>query len=276
MPEPNLTDIQKIMMGIAYKDGQKIGEKILAAIEAGEFEIPDNETMEIIIDKFINYEFKGSQKLLLLFGTPKATTTGNIACAAGGFIIGGVSTQNFFQTRNRVAKIFYCSSILCSTTAVVAGSVKAVSGVCGFSHIAIAGDFFGGGCLFLGNHARKLGNYVEGKSVFRPKSFARRPKKGIGMGYKGMSFVTSYNAPFSYQYFVIIGGTIFTMYCYGKILISVYNYVHSKLLSKSNKAETIHTSARYLTNSFKIKKYTQRLQKVYYYVASRLEYLMLS
>jgi hypothetical protein len=55
MPNHNLTDIQKIMVGIAYKNGQRIGERILAAIESGELEVPDNGTLEILIDKFFTY-----------------------------------------------------------------------------------------------------------------------------------------------------------------------------------------------------------------------------
>jgi hypothetical protein len=268
MPNHNLTDIQKIMVGIAYKDGQRIGERISAAIESGELEIPDNGTLEILIDKFFTYELPRSQKLLLLLGSPEASTTGNLACAAGGLVIGGVSTQNFLQTKNRVAQFFYCGSIVCSGTAVIAGSFKAFGNVCGFSHLAIAGDFFGGGCLFLGNRSRKFGNYFEGKggtdnlNPFRPRSFARRPKKGIGMGYKGMSFIASSDVPVSFQKIIVIGGTVFTIYCYGKLIISVYNYLHSKLLPKKNPSQAIHVSARFLTDSFKNTNYTERIQKV--------------
>jgi hypothetical protein len=197
-----------------------------------------------------------------------AYVTGNLACAAGGLVIGGVSTQNFLQTKNRVAQFFYCGSIVCSGTAVIAGSFKAFGNVCGFSHLAIAGDFFGGGCLFLGNRSRKFGNYFEGKggtdnlNPFRPRSFARRPKKGIGMGYKGMSFIASSDVPVSFQKIIVIGGTVFTIYCYGKLIISVYNYLHSKLLPKKNPSQAIHVSARFLTDSFKNTNYTERIQKV--------------
>ena len=31
--EFNLTDVQKMMVGIAYSDGQKIGEQLAAALE---------------------------------------------------------------------------------------------------------------------------------------------------------------------------------------------------------------------------------------------------
>jgi hypothetical protein len=249
------------MVGIAYKDGQRIGEIISAAIESGELEIPDNGTMEILIDKFFTYEFTRSQKLLLLLGSPEASTTGNLACAAGGFVIGGVSIKNFLQTKNRVAQFFYCGSIVCSGTVVIAGGFKAFGNVYGFSHLAIAGDLFGGGCLFLGNNARKFGNYVEGKGApdnlnpFRPRSFARRPKKVVGMGHKGMSFVASSDVPVSFQQIIIIGGTIFTIYCYGKLIISIYNYLHLKLLPKKDPSQVIHLSARFLTDSFKLREF---------------------
>ena len=194
---------------------------------------------------------------------------GNLGCAAGGLIIGGVSTQNYFQTSNRVAKIFYGSSILCSGTAMVAGSVKAASGVCGLSHVALAGDVFGGSCLFLGNRARELGSYVEGRASkkglnpFRPKKFVRQPKKGIGYGYKGLSFVPYSTHSVSFQKIVIIGGTIFTIYCYGKTIIAVYKYINSKAKawSKKNQSQAIYLRAQFLTNSLK---YNERVQRIYH------------
>jgi len=75
------------------------------------------------------------------------------------------------------------------------------------------------------------------------------------MDYKGMSFVGSSDVPVSFQQIIIIGGTIFTIYCYGKLVIWVYNYLHSKLLPKKDPSQAIQVSARFLTDSFKLREF---------------------
>jgi hypothetical protein len=117
MPQANFTDIEEMMILIAYKTGLKIGQDISRAIESGELVVPDNETLEVLITSLYTYKYPMYQKILAKIGSPEFSTAGNIGLAAGGLCLAGISTQNYFETKNPVARVCYAASILCSSTA---------------------------------------------------------------------------------------------------------------------------------------------------------------
>jgi len=276
MPEFNLTDAQKIMVGIAYSDGQKLGEKLSDAIKSGEFIIPDNQTMEIMLEEFINYDFVASQKLLAKIVSPNTYMVGNFLCAGGGVIIGGSSVINFYKTKNGLARTCYAISGICGGTAAIFGTYSGLTGYCGLSMFATGGDIIGGSFLWVGNKAKKLGNYVEGKKSWTPRlrnrNLARRPffAKAKPGAYKGVSFITprSVNVPFeTFETILIIGGTIFTVYSYGKIMIAIYRYINKKFFPKI----PLSATARGLIDSFNKSEYIKKRNRIYY-TALRLDY----
>jgi hypothetical protein len=196
MPEANFTDIHKMMIVTAYKNGLKVGENISRAIESGELVVPDNETLEVLINSFYTYEYPMYQRVLAKIDSPKFSTAGNIDLAASGLCLAEVSTQNYFKTKNPIARVCYAASIMCSSTAVLTSSVKAINNACGISYFAMCGDPFGSTFLFLGNRAQNLGHYAEGKSkmpqlnLFRNRSFKRKPSSLTE--YKGMGVYNSW------------------------------------------------------------------------------------
>lgn len=159
--EFNFTDVQKMMVGIAYSDGQKIGEQLAAALESGSLKIPDNQTIEIMIDKFVSYDFATSQRLLARVIGPKSYVIGNFLCAGGGVMIGGTSVLNFYQTKNPIARVCYGVSAFC-------GAFTAFNGVSGLSYVAIGGDIIGGSFLWVGNRAKNFGDFLDGKKSVNP------------------------------------------------------------------------------------------------------------
>jgi hypothetical protein len=275
MPEANFTDLDKMMIFTAYKNGLKVGENISKAIESGELVVPDNETLEVILNSFYTYEYPIYQKVLAKIGSPEFSTAGNIGLAAGGLCLAGISTQNYFETKNYVAKVCYAASIVCSSTAMITGGITVFNNVCGISHLAMCGDAFGSTFLFLGNRAKNLGNYAEGKSKikqlnpFRNRGFKR--KQGSSTGYKNMGFITPgcsntslqeiqqiiTNIP--YQEIIIIGSTIFTIYTYGKFIIAISRKLASKFSPKIDSSKLIQNQAVFLINILAYKKAVNRI-----------------
>jgi hypothetical protein len=110
------------------------------------------------------------------------------------------------------------------------------------------GDAFGTSFLFLGNRARDLGDLAQRKSKMtslnpfhnlRNRSFRR---VSISKGSGSIAFLTdsswSSDTSFSqiitaipFQKIIIVGGSILTVYAYGKFIISTYRY-GQKLVSK--------------------------------------------
>jgi hypothetical protein len=281
MPEANFTDLDKMMIFTAYKNGLKVGENISKAIESGGLVVPDNEILEVIINSFYTYEYPMYQKVLAKIGSPEFSTAGNIGLAAGGLCLAGISTQNYFETKNPVAKICYATSIVCSSTAMLTGGLTAFNNVCGISHLAMCGDAFGSTFLFLGNRAKNLGNYAEGKSKirqlnpFRNRGFKRKPNSLTG--YKGMSFITPSCSNTSlqeiqqiitsmpYQEIIIIGSTIFTIYTYGKFIIAIGRKLASKIFPKIDSSKLIQNQAVFLIN---ILAYKTTLNRIYNFALS--------
>jgi hypothetical protein len=262
MPEANFTDLEKMTILAAYKSGLKIGESISKAIESWELVVPDNEILEVVINSFYTYEYSMYQKVLAKIGSPEFSTAGNIGLAAGGFCLAGISTKNYFETKNPVAKVCCAASIVCSSTAMLTGGLSAFNSVCRISSLAMFGDTFGTSFLFLGNQSKNLGNYAEGKSKirqlnpFRNPGFKRKPDSLTG--YKGMGFITPgcsntslqeiqqliKNIP--YQEIIIIGSTIFTIYTYGKFIIAISRKLASKFSPKIDSSKLIQNQAVFL------------------------------
>ena len=173
----NLTDVQKLMIRIAFQDGKRIGEQIAADIESGILQMPDNGTIQLIIDQFHKFEYLPYQKVLAKIGSPEFAVVGNLAFAGGGMAITGTSVVKYCKARNTFARGCYVASSICGGAAACAGVLKGLEGTCGLSFLAVGGDAFGSAFLFVGNQAQKLGDYVDGKrkwTNFNPKSFFRR------------------------------------------------------------------------------------------------------
>jgi len=155
------------------------------------------------------------------------------------------------------------------------GGLTAFNNVCGISHLAMCGDAFGSTFLFLGNRAKNLGNYAEGKSKirqlnpFRNRGFKRKPNSLTG--YKGMSFITPSCSNTSlqeiqqiitsmpYQEIIIIGSTIFTIYTYGKFIIAIGRKLASKIFPKIDSSKLIQNQAVFLINILAYKTTVNRI-----------------
>lgn len=102
----NFTEVEEMMIKIAYSNGRRMGEKIADDIKSGKLQIPENETIQLIVDKFFEYDFPAYQKVLAKIGSPQFGVAGNLAGAGGGVAIGGVSVLKCFKTKNIIARIF--------------------------------------------------------------------------------------------------------------------------------------------------------------------------
>jgi hypothetical protein len=131
----NLTDVQKRMVRITFQDGNEIGEQIAADVESGILLLPSNETIQLIIDKFYEFEYLPYQKILAKIGSPQFAVAGNFAFAGGGIVISGTSVVKYCKTRNTFARGCYVASSIC-------------------------GGAVGSAFLFVGNKAQKLGDYI--------------------------------------------------------------------------------------------------------------------
>jgi len=137
---------------------------------------------------------------------------------------------------------------VCSSTAAISGTIKAFGSACGISYVAMCGDAFGTSFLFLGNRARDLGHLAQGKSKMtsfnpfhnlRNRSFRRA---SLSKGSSSLAFLTnsSWSSDTSFsriisaiplQKIILVGGSILTVYAYGKFIISTYRN-SQKLVSK--------------------------------------------
>ena len=227
--------------------------------------------MEILIDKFIEYDFLASHKLLAKIISPDSYMVGNFLCAGGGVAISGSSFINFCTTRNGLAKTCYVISGLCGGTAVICGAYSGLTSYYGLSKFAAGGDIIGGSFLWVGNKAHKFGNYVEEKkwcnlNRFRPRNLVRRPvpKRRMGLGYKGMSFVTPAPLDISFETILIIGGIVITIYSYGKIIIAISRYIKKKCSPKMDHSLIIYSSARFLVDSLNESEYSKKVNRIYH------------
>lgn len=195
---------------------------------------------------------------------------GNLCLSAGGVLIAGVSGQNYFRTKNIVARSFYISSMILGSTASVAGGLAAWGNMFGLSTVAMGGDAFGGVCLYLGNRSQKAGRLAEGKTL--PKKlnpFRLRKRSALKLGDKGMAFVTpgysDLNISLSsipYQEILILGSTVFIIYSYVKYIkfvIKTSRKIISKISPNVENSKLIRIQARFVINRFY---YLQSVRKI--------------
>lgn len=259
----NESEINDLLEYLAYNDGVKIGKKIAREITAGRLKIPPNVTLELEINEFSKFESPMVDKILSTVGSPSAMALGNTGLAVGGGAIVLNAGKNYFEAKNKAAKVCYILSMACSGTGTVSSTISVYCNKCGLSKTGMLGDGFGGLFLKAGNYMNKMGETVEGKrkrpgfSTFRPKSWTtRRPVPKMGAGYKGLSFVPngcyptiSFQELIPYETIFLVGGTVLAIYSYGKLIISVYNYLDSKFSSKENYSKQIQFIARFLVYS---------------------------
>ena len=257
------TEINDLLEYLAYNDGVKIGKRIASKITAGRLKIPPNVILELEINKFSRFESPMVDKILYTVGSSSAMALGNTGLAIGGVAIVLMSGKNYLEAKNNPTKVCYILSIICSGTGMVSSTISVYCNKCGLNKTGMLGDGFEGLFLKAGNYMNKVGETVEGKrkrNIFCPGSWTtRRPVPKIGAGYKGLSFVPAgcyptvsfqkliFNIP--YEKIFLVGGTVLTIYSYGKLIISVYNYLDSKFSSKENYLEQIQFSARFLVYS---------------------------
>jgi hypothetical protein len=262
----NQSEIDDLLEYLAYNDGVKIGKRIAREITSGRLKIPPNGTLELEINEFFRFENPMVDKILSTVGSSSAMALGNTGLAVGGGAIVLMSGKNYFEATNKAAKVCYILSMICSGTGTVSSTISVYCNKCGLSKTGMLGDGFGGLFLKAGNYMNKVGETVEGKrkrigfDTFRPKSWTtRRPVPKMDTGYKGLSFVPTGCYPtisfqelisnIPYEKIFLVGGTVLAIYSYGKLIISVYNYLDSKFSSKENYSEQIQFSARFLVYS---------------------------
>lgn len=267
----NESEINDFLEYLAYNDGVNIGKRISREIAAGRLKIPPNETLELEISRFSKFESPMVDKVLSTLGSSSSMALGNTGLAVGGGAIVLMSGKNYFEAKNKAAKVCYILSMLCSGTGTVSSTISVYCNKCGLSKTGMLGDGFGGLFLKADNYMNKVGETVEGKrkglkglgfNRFRPKSWpTRRPVPKMGAGYKGLSFVPPGCYPtisvqklisnIPYEKIFLVGGTVLAIYSYGKLIIVVYNYLDSKFSSKEkeNYSEQIQFSARFLVDS---------------------------
>jgi hypothetical protein len=260
----NESEINDVLEYLAYRDGANIGKRITSDLAAGRLKIPPNGILELEISEFSKFESPMVDKILSTVGSSSGMALGNTGLAVGGGAILLMSGKNYFEAKNKAAKVCYILSIICSGTGTVSSTISVYCNRCGLSKTGMLGDGFGGLFLKAGDYMNKIGETVEGKrpglNRFSPKSWiTRRPVSKMGAGYKGLSFVPPGCYPtisvqelisnISYENFFLVGGTVLAIYSYGKCIISVYNYLDSKFSSKENYSEQIQFSARFLVDS---------------------------
>lgn len=86
-----------MMIKIAYSED----------IKSGKLQIPDNENIQIIADKFFEYDFPIYRKILAKFGSPQFGMTGNLMYTGGKVVIGWVSAIKYFKIKNIKQKFFH-------------------------------------------------------------------------------------------------------------------------------------------------------------------------
>lgn len=78
---------------------------------------------------------------------------------------------------------------------------------------------------------------------------------------------------FPYETIIIIGGTIFTIYGYAKLLIAAYHYLDSKFAPKIDHSTIIYNSAKFLIDLVTKTDSMKRIHRIYI-AALKLEYFI--
>lgn len=251
-------------------------EKIINAIKEGaETVLPEGIITSVVVTANLPESIKDVQDAIKnakvisdsgALALESGMALGNTGLAVGGGAIVLMSGKNYFEAKNKAAKVCYILSMICSGTGTVSSTISVYCNKCGLSKTGMLGDGFGGLFLKAGNYMNKVGETVEGKrkppgfNRFSPKGWTtRRRVPKMGAGYKGLSFVPPGCYPtisvqdlisnIPYEKIFLVGGTVLAIYSYRKVIISVYNYLDSKFSSKKNYSEQIQFSATFLVYS---------------------------
>ena len=278
---PNQSEVEDFMVLSAYLDGTKIGqkiaEKLAEAARSGHISVNESIVVNVGIDDLIQYDFSLRDKILANMGSPLVMASGNTGLAVGGGAIFLTSGTNFFQTNNKLAKMFYLLSIVCSGTGAVSSTISVYCEKCGLCKTGMLGDGFGGLFLYAGNKANTAGQALEGKmswgNFFSPRGQVKRPVPKFGSGYRGLTFVGSSGSIENIPYLELIsaGLAIYSTYRCAKLVFrcskSIYKYVDKKLTPQYNLRHVVLFVSEYLVESFSIKQ-TYRI----YHAAITLHY----
>lgn len=154
----------------------------------------------------------------------------NSSCSVAGRILCGIAAQNYFLTKDRVARFLYGTSMVCSGAAVIAGGFEAFGNKCRLSPLAVGGDVGGGAFLFLANRSRQIAETrkaqlqgQQGWQKFRPQNWTRRRAQINPNFGKGVGFVTTPNVDIGTDDILMIFGAICTIYSSGKLIIKIYH-----------------------------------------------------
>lgn len=266
---PNRSDIEKLMVETALSDGvklgQELGKQVNEAVLSGHLLLPVNNSINVDVNvtNMIQYDFSLRDKILAKIGSPLVMSTGNVGLAVGGGTIMLESGKNFLQANNRVARVFYALSLVCSGTGTVSSTIAVYCEKCGFSKTGMLGDGFGGLFLYAGNKANSFGQIVEGKKPRRNPFLPRGPVQPrlpkFGGGYRGISFVGNSGnfTNISYLELISAGVTIYTTYRCAKLVVkcskSIYTYVDNKMTPKLNPRHVILFTSEYMIDAFSLK-----------------------
>jgi hypothetical protein len=88
---------------------------------------------------------------------------GNTGLAVGGGVIVLMSGKNYLGTKNKVAKVCYVSSFLCSGTGTISSNIAVYCDRCGLSKTAMLEDRFGGLFLKADDFMNRAGEIAESK-----------------------------------------------------------------------------------------------------------------
>ena len=246
----NASDIEILLIKKFFQLGMNIGQNITDQIKKGTLQVPTDGKLAVTL---IGDSYQNQNKFLagVISYTSQILTLGN----AGLVIIGGrtvvESSLNYLEAQNKAAKICYGLSVVCSGTGAATSSVAIFCEHCGLSNTGILGDSVGYVLLKAGDKVNRLGKRIESKPKgffkFRGGQLPRRRPAYTTSG--GIAFVpTGCSATLSLQEFIsnlpyerilFVGGTVLAIYSYGKLLVSVYNFLDSKFYPKETYSQQV-------------------------------------
>ena len=107
----NESEINDLIEYIAFRDGVAMGQKVAREIKRGTIKLPPNASLLLEIDQFSKFESPAVDKILATLGSPSTMALGNTGLAVGGGSILLISGKNYFEAKNKAAKVFYILSI---------------------------------------------------------------------------------------------------------------------------------------------------------------------
>jgi hypothetical protein len=214
-----------------------IEEIILTAVTNGAETMISKLTVQIMDNaEDLSITLKAA-KTLVIIGSDNMGVAENSLIVGAGIFTGGSSLMGFQTTRNPVAKVFYCLSVACSTTAIGTAGAAVIARSCQISETAAVSEACAGAFMVLGNHAHLRALQLEGKPI--PPHLNKYVRKGFGFrrsvyNNNGVSFVmpggTNYivwSEVIERIPFETIGryvGMSLSIYGYSKLIIVSYRY----------------------------------------------------